>query len=231
MLEQVAHYNDLSPALRKKLNERIASYGKKMKYKFAISSLNPDPEKYNGPTIWPSRYTLDPVVFDIIDAEEKRDGKSRAKKIGIITGVDEKGIPNKFGRIRILGKDEGVKELDLETPEGIAEAMCLELHPKFSGGLFQDTKKTPIVFRVDEKKEAQIDRDTRNAKLKASIAASKMSNEQIRQFAAAMTWDETDEMEVLRNKVEKMAEESPKIFNDLVESEAINYQSVIKRES
>lgn len=229
MLEQVAHYNDLSPELRKTLEKKIESYGKKVKYKFAISSANPDPEKYNGKIVWPAKYTLDPIVFDIVDVEEKRPNKSRAKKIGMIDKTDEKGIPTAFKRVRVHGKDEGHLELDLTKPDQIAMAMYIEVHPKFENGTFQDKERIAIVSRIDEQKVSKEARELRSAKRKASDVAATMSDKQVIDFAAAMTWDERESIEILRNKVEVMAEEDPSFFNDLVSDKKIEYQSTVKR--
>src|ERR1700748_2135495 len=119
MLEKVAHLNDLSPDLRKKLEDRIESYGKKVKYKFAISNENPDPEKYNGKVIWPSKYTLDPIVFKIID-------NKKSVEVGMIDKTNEKGLPISFRRIRVHGKDEGNFILDLTSPDEREMAMYIE---------------------------------------------------------------------------------------------------------
>ena|ERR1700743_1772577 len=229
MLDQVAHYNDLSPALRRKLEEKIASFGKKVSYRFNISHENPDPDKYNGKVIWPSAYTLDPIVFDIVDSEEKRESKSRAKKIGIVSKTDEKGIPEAFERIRVFGKDEGILVLDLEKPEDIQKAAILELHPKLEGGLYQDANRVPIVFRIDEQKEAKAKRESRNAKSKALQLASEMSDVEIKDFAAAMNWDERTDIEVLRDMVENEAENNPKMFNDLAESDKLSFRTITKK--
>ena len=47
-LENFAHYNDLSPKLRQELEDKVASFGKSVRYKFDIAKPNPDPTKYNG---------------------------------------------------------------------------------------------------------------------------------------------------------------------------------------
>lgn len=230
MLEQVAHFNDLSPALKQKLEARIASYGKKVRYKFSISNANPDPLKENGPIIWPTNYTLDPIVFDIVDLEEKRDGKSRAKKIGMVDKVDDKGIPFAFKRVRIPGKNAGIFELELEdNPDDIRMAMYIELHPKLGNGLFQDKKRIPIITRIDEKKDSQEKREIRSSKAKALQLAGQMSDAEIREFAAAMTWDDSDEMEILRDKVEMEAENDPVSFVKLASTEKMKYQALVKR--
>lgn len=229
MLEQIAHFNDLSPKLKKELEGRIASYGKKVKYKFAISNTNPDPLKENGPIIWPAFYTLDPVVFDIVDTLEDRENKSRSKKIGMVEKVDEKGIPTAFKRVRVHGKMEGVYVLELDDPDQIRQAMYIELHPKFDGGLFQDKKRIAIVSRLDEKKVSKEARENRNAKVKALKSASEMSEQKVRQFAAAMVWDELGDIEILRDKIEALAESDPSFFNDLVSEKKVEYQATVKR--
>lgn len=229
MLEQIAHFNDLSPELRKKLQDRIGSFGETVKYRFDIERENPDPEKYNGKTIFPAIFTLDPIVFDIIDNLEKREDKSRAKKIGIVTNVDEKGIPNRFGRVRIHGKDKGVKTFDLTNPAEVSEVMFLELHPKVNGSLFQDKKRVAVVTRIDEEAEAKTEKERRDHRKKALLAADKMNEKQVKEFAAAMKWDENEKPAILRNKVEKMADETPELFNDLINSDAIKYQTIVSR--
>jgi len=229
MLEQVAHFNDLSPALRKKLTERIESYGKEVTYRFPISHQNPDPEKYNGKIIWPSRYTLDPIVFDILDKEETRDNKSKQKRIGLVDKLDEKGIPVSFKRIRVLGQYEGEYKIDLETPDGIGEAMYMELHPKTNEGLFRDSKRNPVAFRVDHKKDASENRKVRNEKRQAMKVAEGLSSKEVQDFAAAMTWNEHEDIDILRDKIEKLAEETPVLFNDLVNNKKMEYQATIKR--
>lgn len=230
MLEKIAHFNDLSPELKTTLEARIKSFGKKVRYKFNISNNNPDPLKENGAIIWPTFYTLDPIVFDIVDKDEKRTDKSRAKKIGMVDKVDAKGIPFAFKRIRIPGKSEGIVELDLEdSPDDIMRAMYLELHPKLEDGLFKDKKRIAVFSRIDEKKVSKEARENRSAKKKALDIAGSMSDEKIKQFAAAMTWDENEDMDVLRDKVEALSESDPSFFNDLVSDKKMEYQAMVKR--
>ena len=228
-MENVAHYNDFSPTLRKELEAKVKSFGSKVKYKFNISHENPDPEKYSGRIIWPAKYTLDPRVFDVIDEAEDRPNKSRAKRVGIVVTVDEKGVPNKFGRIQVHGKDEGVLELDLTKPEQFAYALYIEIHPKTSGGRFQDTDKVPVVSRIDEQKVSKEARAIRSAKKKALDAVDAMSDRDIMDFVAGMSWEDTKDADILRNKVEAFAEEDPTFFNDMLTDNKIEYQSVVKR--
>lgn len=229
MLEQIAHYNDLSPQLRKKLEDQMASFGKKVRFRFNVSNPNPDPEKYNGAVIWPFLYTLDPMTFTITDKEETRVGKSKSKQIGIVTQVDDKGIPVKFGRVRVYGRHQGVLPFDLENTEDQKIVMYMLLHPKLTGGAFLDKNKQQLFERIDEKKTAAVAKERRNAKKLALVAATEMSEKELREFASAMLWDENDELEVLRNQAEELAETSPEMFNDLIESKSVEFRATVKR--
>lgn len=228
MLEQVAHFNDLSPKLRDKLGKRIESFGEEVKYRFDISHENPDPLKESGKIIWPSIYTLDPIVFTIIDKDEDRKDKSKSKRVGIVKETDEKGIPKSFTRVRCRGQHEGILTLDLTKPEDIEQCAILELHPKVNGSLFEDKKMVPIISRVDEAKEAMESRQKRVQRKEALVAASGMDLEELKEFAAAMNWNPNEKADILRDKIEEHAEKYPEMFNDLVKSDKLKYQSVVK---
>lgn len=229
LLNNVAHYNDLSQKLREELTERIKSFGKTVRYKFDISKPNPDPAKYNGDTIWPNLYTLDPTRFSINDPYEKREGKSKSKLIALISEVDEKGVPNRFYKIRVHGRSKGIYRLDLSNEQDLNFAMFLELHPKLSGGMFSDKTKNQVISRIDEVSAANEERRIRSARKLAMDIAEKMTKKEVEDFADAMLWDKGESELVLRNKVEEMAETTPELFNDLINDKKLEYQSNIKK--
>lgn len=229
MLEQVGIYNDLSPKLRKQLEERVLSFGKRVRYKFKISNPNPDPQKTDGAVIWPFRYTLDPVTFSITDSLEDRANKQKVKRIGIIAEMDAEGKPQRFKRVRVEGRYRGVVEFDLENPDDFEMAAYLELHPKQVNGLFADKNKLQVFERIDEKKLATEKRTERSLRLLALNVAQGMSDSEIVDFADANGWDSTEDIDILRSRVEEMAEETPGMFKDFIESSKIEYQSAVQR--
>lgn len=240
MLENVKGWNDLSPALRKKLDDRIDSLGKKVRFKFDIKKKNPDPEKKQGEWLYPFIYTLDPITFNITDALEKsevkgRETASRFKKIGIIETVKENGEPERFRRIRVTEMEKGELVFDATKSEDRENIAYILLHPKLADGDFQDIEKVPVITLVDEYKLANEERLERTARKKAMDAAEEMSDKEVIEFADAMSggndviWDSSQEPSILRNEIEKLAEKEPKFFNDLVEGKAIKYQAVIKK--
>lgn len=225
LLQKVAHFNDLSPQLRAELEKKIAGFGKHVRYKFDISHPNPDPTFHNGKILWPNVYTLDPTVWSIKDPHDKV-----SKRVALIDGIDEKGLPNKYRKIRIHERQKGILSLDLEeNPEHVDIAMAIELHPKLSGGQFSDKTKKQVITRIDEQATAKQQREERSARSKARRAAEELSPADVVNFADAMMWDSTQDEVVLRNTIEELAETNPEFFNELIEGKSIEYQALVKQ--
>jgi hypothetical protein len=240
LLRQEGQYNDLTQEFRDEIEKKVRAFGKVVRYKFDISSNNPDPQKHDGKVIWPNVYTLDPATFLINDPYEKRAGKSKSKRIGLIDKVE---YPNgnaqvtKFRKIKVDGRGKGILKLEIEEiEENFWYAVYLELHPKQMGGKFADKTKRQIFTRVDELAAATTARTERAAKQIATTYAQGMSERQLIDFADAMSgggnnteWDSSAVELILRNQIEELAENDPIFFNDLVKGVNIEYQALIKR--
>lgn len=235
LLQQEAHFNDLSPRLREKLEERIKGFGKSVRYKFDISHPNPAPIDSNDvKVIYPSMYTLDPTIFNVVDTYEDRKDKQRSKKIALIASaeVSEKTgvIEYRYKKIRVEGKYKGILKLDVQdNEEHLNYAMFLELHPKLIGGLFSDRSKHQLITRIDETAAANAERAERSARSKARKIAEEMTEQEVIDFCDAMAWDSARDMDVMRNDVEALAEKEPPYFNDLVAGKKVEYQSIVKQ--
>ena len=231
-LENFVHINDISQKLRDKMEEKVRSFGKVVRYKFDIAKPNPDPSKYNGDTIYPNMYTLDPVRFTMQDPYEDRAGKSKAKLVALIDegSINDKGIPDRYKKIRVMGNSKSILRLNVQdNQEDFYMAMFLEMHPKLKGGDFADRAAHQVVSRIDENAAARTARTERTERLKALNIAQGMSDSELIDFADAMQWDSSEDTEILRNKVEELADNNPVYFNDLVESKSIEFQSLIKQ--
>jgi len=231
-LENFAHFNDLSPKLREELERKVESYGKSVRYRFDVARPNPDPEKYNGATVYPNMYTLDPSKFTIQDPYENREGKSKTKNIALVDDgfLNDRGIPERFKKVRINASNKAVLRLNIqENREDFYKAMFLELHPKLKEGRFIDKNMFAMVSRIDENAAARDARTERSERLKALNVAQGMSDTELIDFADAMQWDSSENIEILRNMAEELADNNPVYFNDLVESKDVEYQSLIKQ--
>jgi hypothetical protein len=232
MLQQIAEYNDISSELLKKLQDKIESFGKVVKYRFDIEQENPDKTFYNGKTIFPGIYTLRPAVFNITDNDEKRAGKSKFKKIALIKSHESNGTggyKTEFIKIRVPATARGQLRLNLETPEDIAKCMLIELHPKLSGGMFADKETRPLINRIDDVQEARTQTEERAEKRKAANAVADMDEKSLIQFADAMNWDSTQDPVVLRNLAEELADDDPKFLNDLVSNKTFEIRAIVKQ--
>lgn len=232
MLENEGIYNDLSPKLREKLEARINSFGRFVRYKFNLERKNPDPTNYNGPIIFPSQYNLHPVQWKITDNEEDRKDKQKVKNIGVIekTERDERGnLQYRFTGLRITDIDRGVKIFDMEKEEDKTMVASLELHPKSGSGLFPNPQMVSIFSRIDQNKYAAQKIAERTARKKAMDAVDEMSDKDIVDFVDGMNWDSTEDIEILKNKVGELAETTPEIFNDLISGQKLKYQAIIKK--
>lgn len=235
MLEKVGLYNDLSDGLRKILEDKIVSFGKRVRFKFNISNRNPDPEQKSGAMIFPFLWTLDPITFNIIDPHEDRKNVQKVKKIGIVEETNEKGEPSKFRRIRISEQEKGIVVYDLTKIEDIESTIYLLIHPKLTGGIFANKDVRQVISLIDEQAVATEQRNLRVARKKATDVAAQMSDKEVVDFADAMSggdkekWDSTQDNDILRNEVEILAETSPEFFNDLVAGKKIEYQATVKQ--
>lgn len=216
-IEKADVFNDITQELRTELEKKVAAFGKVVRFKFKIEQPNPDPEKRDGATIFPMMYTLDPLTFTIIDPYEK--GRSRNKRIGLVKTLDKDGKPESFSRIQVFRGQRGVLELYLDREEDKQKAMYLLMHPKVEDGMFQDKERLPVVSVIDEKKHAEEKRTERSLKVKALSAAQGFSDSEVVKFAKAMSWDATQDVEVLRSQVEDLAEYEPDYFMTLVDED------------
>ena len=232
MLEQEGIYNDLSPKLRKTLEERIESFGKTVRYKFNLERKNPDPAKYNGEIIYPSLYCLHPVQWKIIDSDEDRKDKQKVKNIGVIESIekDDRGNPQyRFKGVRVQDIRKGVLYFDLSVPEEVDIVASLELHPKNGNGLFTDKQMVSVFSRIDELQLATDKRKERSERKKALDYVEQMSDAEVIEFADAMSWDSTRLPDLLRDEAEDLAEKTPKAFNDLIADKKMKLRAIIKR--
>jgi len=229
-LMQIQHYNNLSEGLSKKLEERLASFGKTVRYRFDIRRNLHDPITKAEDKVWPSVYTLDPAKFTINDPHESRANISKTKNIALIELVGNDGKPERFGKVRIKEPMRGELVLYIQDrPEDKQVAMFLELHPKNKNGMFPDGTKHQVFFRIDELAAATEERKTRSARKLAMDTAEKMSEADLREFADAMLWDRNQQEEVLRNLAEDLAEHQPDFFNDIVADKKTKILSVLKQ--
>lgn len=229
MLEQQGTkivYNNLSDQLRKDLEDKAAEAGRFIKYKFAIARKNPDVEqRTGGEYLYPQRWALSPVTFDIIDPYDKR-----RKKIGLVTRLKEYGNPDDgFRRVYLDEPWRGIYILDMNDKNDRDTFCYLELHPKLEGGMFRDPNMPAVFSRVDEVKQAKKSVSAKQDRANAMFIAGTMSTSEVQDFASAMGWDEHEDINVLQDKLLDLADKDSEFFKNFINNKSIEYRAIIKR--
>jgi hypothetical protein len=226
MLEAQGRFNQLSPQLRKEIEEKAQKLGRYIKYRFAIGQMNPDGEqRADGPIIYPFLYQVTPVTFTIMDPHD-----SKTKNIGIPIGLKELGATeDSFKRLNIKSHQRGLLQLDMNKAEDRTYFAWLELHPKLENGKFRDPEMPPIITLIDDVLEAHRSLGDRKLKIDAMFVAQSFSPKEIRDFAAAMGWYEHDNENVLKDKILDLAENNPQYFKEFVDNKQIQYRAVLQR--
>lgn len=230
MLIPFKGYNEFTPVLRKQLEDERTKVTRNPKYKFYIASKNPDGEhKTGGEYIFPGMYTLSPVTFQIIDPGDKRPRQVGLTDGEIKTGPSERDVETRFKRVTVREDQFGVLMLDLHEIGDVAIFEYLELHPKNENGFFRD-KNIPAMFcRIDELKEAKTRLKYRDLRSTALMVATRMMEPEIRNFAAAMNWNELEDLEILRDRVTEIADKDPEFFRKFVDDPNLESKAILRR--
>jgi hypothetical protein len=105
----------------------------------------------------------------------------------------------------------------------------LEMHPDMENGMFADKNKVRFpIRRVDKVQDAQKSYGTREKRITAASVAMNYTQAEARDFAAAIGWDENEDLTVLKENILQMAEEQTDDFTKIAESNIV-YKSTIKR--
>lgn len=218
-------FNNLSETLQKKLNDLKKQYGPTLQFKLLNGKLFEQPipgttGAFEKKMVYNSAFEL-PCRDTIVDPET-----GLPVHLAVITDWDDNENP-KYDTSKIIkGSDEGRFDLSLSNPADIRWIDFLLLSSFLRDN---NTEGNPLVELIDSRKNAKKGIAKFNDKKNAIIAAGSMTDDQIKEFSAAIGWDETEHLEVLRNRVFEMSENSTDLFKDLFESGHVKYRAVLKR--
>jgi hypothetical protein len=183
--------------------------------------------------IYPWLYTLTPKSFFIVDPFEKRPNKQASKNVVLIDNTEIVGENIKVSKVRsikVKQADKGVLTLRISNLEEFEMAMYLQLHPANGKGEFKAQNRRSVFEVIDEKGEAQSRNKARSNRVKALVAVEKMSVTELREFALAMAWEETD-VDIIRDQAQAIAEGSPEVLLNLLDenNKTIEYKATIQK--
>lgn len=210
-MKKTKFYNNVSDSLLKPTKLKP---GQQVVYK--VEGITPDPM---NPGKWaiPAAKNVPPI--DQIWDEEKQEYID----IAAVRTFDSEGN-HTFHEIWFFGNQVGLMIL-----RG-GNAIDQEIHSYLSlcnyngSNPNRDTTKEVYFTLVDEQAKSESERKVRNLKREALNVSADLTAEDVRNYIAALGQDDTKPLEVLRNDLEKMADNDPKSFLELVS----NKQAVMK---
>jgi len=221
MLEAVKHVNQFSDQFRNELEAKIDKFGKQARYRFYIEHNDPEPGSKGK--VFPGIWTLPRKTFRITDPYSKK-----MVVVGMVERLNDKGEPEKYKKVQIEKRSNGLLVLNLDDFDEREKCAFLELHPYHKGTKFGE-KGRGLFVRIDELKNAQETRSKRKLKTDAMFVATNLKDYEVRDFASALGWDETENLDVLRDKLESFAEGQPEQFTDEFNSATWSWRATIKR--
>jgi hypothetical protein len=77
--------------------------------------------------------------------------------------------------------------------------------------------------------EAKVSLTARENRANAMFVASQMTEQEVKDFASAMGWDEHQDIHIMRDKIMQDADNDPDWFKSFIDNKSIEYRAVIKR--
>ena len=164
-----------------------------------------------------------PVKDRVWDAEQEN-----YVDIAYLTGIGLQGRPQ-FGEIWFEKEFNGMLVLSGDKRRDAEMYQYLEL-TNYNASNPNRVDDSRVIFeRVDPAKKAESKRKERNAKRTAINMAAEMSASDVRNFASSMGWDESQDLVVLRDKVEEFAETKPSQFVKQVKNKQNEIKALVNR--
>jgi ribosomal protein L20 len=209
-------FNDVSPELIAKSKLKP---GEQVVYRVTGIQPNPfDPNKWAIPAaknVPPTDQIWDPIKQDYIDIAAVRS----VSPDGNHTFHDIYFFGNLGGHMILVGGRAADQEIHSYL------TIC-----NYNGSNPNRDPSKEIYFElVDEAAKSEKERKTRNIKREALNAAADLSAEEVRTYIAALGQDDTAKVEVLRNRLEEMADHDPESFMDLINNKQAVMKATINR--
>lgn len=144
--------------------------------------------------------------------------KDKNRKWVVMANVTEERLDGniEIGHPRFTLKEGGYKILDGNNPKDADEYTFLMLCNENGSNENRDTNVNAVFEEVVIEKIAKEGRRERQKRYDALDYCRKMKDQEVKDFAAAMNWNQLQDMNILRNQVEDMAEATPEEFMNRV---------------
>lgn len=209
-------YNNVSPEL---LNQFKLKPGEQVVYRVAGIQPNPmEPDKWAIPAV-----RNVPVTDEIYDSIAEK-----YVSIAAIKSINADGT-SIYHQLYFFGSQGGHMILLGGRADHQEIHSYLSLCNYNGSNPNRDESKEVIFELVDEVAKSQKESKKRNLKREALNSAADLSADDVRNYIAALGQDDTQKIEVLRNKLEELADNDPEEFIALISNKQAAMKATINR--
>lgn len=211
--------NDVSEELKPKKLQK----GEVIIYQMLNGHINPiKEERATRPYIFPFASEI-PSTDRIYDPHKKD-----YVDIALVESFDKEKnvIPRK---IKVFGTTGGKFSCSAGIIADEEQYEYLEMTNYNKSNPNRDESVEPLFERVDVIGTSKANRKKRNDLLEALKYAQALTDGEAKEFAASVGWNETDPIDIIRDKIEEFAQTKPSDFIKTVEAKDREIKAVIKR--
>lgn len=225
-----ADFNNYSPEYKKQIEKLIGSR-EMHQFRLAIGTPFKKPitsrdgtTSFQETVMYPASYKL-PVRDVVIDPKTKE-----AVNIAVIDRFDDDDNPV-FLQKNIFNDTDGFFSLNATDGDDRKWLEFLYASNHLADNENRNKNKEIICRVYDPAAEKRVLNMKRDAYADSLILLRRMDNRAIIDFAAGMGWDETQDIEILKNEIGVMVERNAGLFLDLVNEHgmAIEHKAVLKK--
>jgi len=215
--------NNVSDTVKKYLDSIKLKPGQIVKYRLLNGTPNIDPQRKKGDDM------IYPSCIAIGLQEKVKDPEGGIKQVGVVKTFDDKKQPVFAAFILTPQKgDGGFFFLSGDKIADIEMYDVLELKNNNKSNPYRDTSVIPVFERVNEAAESKIKSKKRNYLFDSLDAIRHWTPDEMRFAGASNGLSSSLEPDVLKDKLEEIAEKDPETFYKSIESEDNKVKAVIK---
>lgn len=217
-MKQIGTYNKIPDGLKVAPLKK----GEYVLYRLLEPTIDPnDPKKEK--LVWPRAKKI-PTLDRITDPDS-----GTPIDIGVVERVDRDGLPS-IKTFWVNGmENNGYFTVTQGKGNDDYFYWFFELTNANKSNPKRDQSVTPLFERIDRVADEKKKLKKRDEELDALIYVRDMDDKSLRLLAAAMAWDDRDEIDALRNKAIDFAKADPKKFGLVVRSKDVEIKANLKK--
>lgn len=222
--------NKFSKTVQDYLDNRKLKPGDMVKYRLLNGIRNIDPQRRRGDDIlFPASVSI-PLTDNIYDPGEEGKNNGRVVQVGVVKAFNDVTKMPVFRKYAVQPQkgDNGIFVLRGGVIQEMEVYEALELSNRNKSNPFRDQSEEAMFERVDDSAESKVKSTKRNFLFDSLNAIRQWTPEEMRIIAASYNLSTSLPVDVLKDKLEEIAEVDPKKFYDLIDSEDTKIKAVIK---